>query len=87
MMKGDGAALMYCGGDDGGKSEGEWRLVKEAKDGEKEGLILKRERSLRMQVETDWEAGFGEESVRVHKLLGILDEHCLGRGDRSIAGG
>ncbi len=28
-----------------------------------------------------------EESVRVQKLLLILDEHCLERGDQSIAGG
>ncbi len=36
MMEGDGAALMSCWRDDGGKSEGGRRLVKEAKDGKKE---------------------------------------------------
>jgi len=30
---------------------------------------------------------FGEESVRVQKLFLILDEHCSGRGDQSIARG
>jgi hypothetical protein len=30
---------------------------------------------------------FGEESIRVQKLLLILDEHCSWRGDQSIAGG
>ncbi len=30
---------------------------------------------------------FREESVRVHKLFLILDEHCPGRGDQGIAGG
>jgi hypothetical protein len=37
--------------------------------------------------ETNSEVGLGEESVRVQKLLLILDEHCSERGDQGIAGG
>jgi hypothetical protein len=41
-----------------------------------------------MHGETDWEVWFLDESVRVQKkLFLILDEHCSGRGDQSIAGG
>ncbi len=91
MMEGDGAALMSCWGDDGGKSEGGRRLVKEAKDGDKElcGHVEtgRWERSSGMHGETDWEVWFLEENVRVQKLFLILDEHCSGRGDQSIAGG
>jgi len=28
-----------------------------------------------------------EENVKVQKLFWILDEHCSGKGDQSIAGG
>jgi hypothetical protein len=40
-----------------------------------------------MQEEIDREVGSEEESVRVQKLLLILDEHYSERGDQSIAGG
>jgi hypothetical protein len=49
--------------------------VKEAKDGAKEALIL------------GGEVGSEEESVRVQKLLWILDERCSGKGDQSIVRG
>ncbi len=49
--------------------------MKEAKDGAKEALIL------------GGEVGSEEESVRVQKLLWILDERCSGKGDHSIVGG
>jgi hypothetical protein len=74
MMEGDGAALMSCWGDDGRK--GGWRLEKEPKEGEELGNAWRdRLRSLIFRRKA------------FQRLFLILDEHCLGKGDQSIAGG
>jgi len=67
------------------KGGGLWR--KPRTEQRKLGFWRRCRMSSRIHEETDWEVGLEEESVRVQKLLLILDEHCLERGDQSIAGG